>query len=753
MRSHFHVSEQSCRRGVRGHPATVAAPLSSWASLATLRREIDPRYPPPRPARLRRRWRAGSAPRPKSRRGTIAVIAMRDVRLLTVAVQFFNLGNARVLRSRWRRCSSSSTPILRSHPDCSGFREQQQPRDRTVPKYREPQELFDLLYADMSANPKDAFFITSRIVVRSTSAGIAAPADRGAAGARNRGRDPDRPATARPAAPRTGGARAARAAGEHAPRPRRRRSSRIIYAALLAHRQHPMPCRRCSIASASSTRRSGDRRAGQEIAAIVFSVSRLPPGARPDYATLARRPARRARPHVRAPGALIAVRKDRRGVPELVSAVGRGNEEALEALLALGGPTDWNAARLKLAQAAGAASRTEPRADEQAPRRRAWRYVALHGRTRRRGARAGVRRGARAQFDRQLAAALASRRTSDPKRYAADAEIALKGAEGLLAAMRAGTRRGLTGAKPRRPAAPRGLVRGSRCAGTGRGPRRCTERAIALSEALPEMENIGLMERISLADTLRFDLKDPRRAQRIYEQLQQRIARDPPPTNDIEAVLLRLVAEWLRAEIAYLGEGRRYAGNPDRDTLGAIAMVTSMAPTPFAPTMRRSWRSPPRSARAQRASAGRPSSRSSSRTCRRRRRASWAPSTCCRCWGRRSGSRASCAGTIRRASSVPAPSRSWHVLEEIAAGRTPEASAGVRVLAWTARERCELMREAETLALGRQVAVDLRPDPGLGSPEATWKTFLAALRRNDLDAAWKCTTPGIRNSSSAASRP
>ena len=87
----------------------------------------------------------------------------------------------------------------------------------------------------------------------------------------------------------------------------------------------------------------------------------------------------------------------------------------------------------------------------------------------------------------------------------------------------------------------------------------------------------------------------------------------------------------------------------------------------------------------------------------------------------------------------------WHSLEQQMAGRKlPEQMPGMRMVNWSESDRA-LMRETETAMLGRQMVVNVAADPRLGSPESTWKTFVDALRRSDLDAAWKCTTPGIRN--------
>jgi hypothetical protein len=53
---------------------------------------------------------------------------------------------------------------------------------------------------------------------------------------------------------------------------------------------------------------------------------------------------------------------------------------------------------------------------------------------------------------------------------------------------------------------------------------------------------------------------------------------------------------------------------------------------------------------------------------------------------------------------------------------------------------------------GAHATIATAPDSSLSSPEMTWQTVLRALRMADLDAAWKCTTPGLRNKFEAGLR-
>jgi hypothetical protein len=88
-------------------------------------------------------------------------------------------------------------------------------------------------------------------------------------------------------------------------------------------------------------------------------------------------------------------------------------------------------------------------------------------------------------------------------------------------------------------------------------------RAIDVS-AGAETSAVGLAARLGLADTLRFDLADPRAAVGIYEDLR---ARDP-----------RRYGEWLGAEIAYLRQGTRYAGSPSGGLLPSLALDVLIDP-------------------------------------------------------------------------------------------------------------------------------------------------------------------------------
>ena len=92
-----------------------------------------------------------------------------------------------------------------------------------------------------------------------------------------------------------------------------------------------------------------DERAGFEVAGIVMSIEHMPPGSPPDYAELrAALPAEMPANAWDALVSLIQKRKEKRGIPELQRAISQSPrpDQAVDALLAIGGPDDWRAARV-----------------------------------------------------------------------------------------------------------------------------------------------------------------------------------------------------------------------------------------------------------------------------------------------------------------------------------------------------------------------------------------------------------------------
>lgn len=715
----------------------LASPLSS-AEVATLR-EVDPKLPGgyPSEAALSLARRIGAEGNVD---GLRALVAMRHPYLLSTATQSFNLDGARMLPEPVealivehyadREVGRFLLAIMARELDLETGR---------FAKYRS-RRLFDLLYADLAADPPRNAQATATRIVATDLPGI----------------EPQLIA----ALPRLDAAAAAEivwfvGVRRYAPAvpalravqariPLSRNVNQVLEAVDLALLRIGTPDAQQALLDriAKLGAERDDPRAEREVAAVVTMLSQLPPDAWPDYPTLrAALPADLGPATLNAVAMLVAARKDRRGVPDLILAAGGGREPAVSALLKLGGPPDWNAARLKLEQGPA-----DPalRHDELARSKRLL-DDALASPTRHATERATAERvaefgDARARFDRQLAAA-ARHRASDPARYVADTEMALRGAEGLVAA--SAGRDEATGYRRDTAEAYRRLAAFTRF--TLREPKRAVahyERAVALSEALPDRENGGLLERIGLADTLRFDLKDARGAQRIYERVLARKLRDPPPVNDVEAALHRVIVDWLRAEVAYLGEGRRYAGIPDREALGAIALAVLHGAE---------------SLRADDASLAAMGAVLATREARDDEKREFARKL--------QGLTASQARILAAFDYMPLLASPdlvaeflrrndptgylsagafavWHRFEQAAAGQP--AAPGMRMYTWSASDRA-LMRRAEAMVFGRSVTVDSLPDPALATPESTWKTFLAALRRGDLDAAWKCTTPGARN--------
>jgi hypothetical protein len=491
--------------------------------------------------------------------------------------------------------------------------------------------------------------------------------------------------------------------------------------------------------------RQTDPRATGEIADVFYNLQRMPAETRPDYGTL-----RPTLPKELAPDAMgamvgfIVARKDKRGLPDLILAVAQGNEEALKAMLAWGTSEDWRAAKAKMDQAISAGTLKPERVGLLQRRLDAAladpaRQVAVSAESERKQGFAE----ARAPIDQHRAAA-GKLRESDPKRYLAELEDSLQRAEKLIAA-NAGRQeasrysRDLVNEIQRLAAYARFTVGDSARAVA------LYERAIPLSDALPSTENLGLLPRIGLADTLRFDLKDSRKSLRIYVDLLQRVSSRTPSSNDDEAAFQRTLGEWLRAEIAFLGEGKRYAGTPDRDMPGAVAILAlSGAEALNIDGSQLAAMVTILHARAVSADEKRDFARQLE---------ALSPSQA-RLLGALDllpvlGSPERIAGFLRKHDPTGYLTAStfaiWHSYEqEMADQKLPPAMPGMSIVTGSESDRA-LMRRAEMAVLGRRVVVNVAVDPRLASPESTWKTFVDALRRSDLDAAWKCTTPGIRN--------
>ena len=275
---------------------------------------------------------------------------------------------------------------------------------------------------------------------------------------------------------------------------------------------------------------------------------------------------------------------------------------------------------------------------------------------------------------------------------------------------------------------------------------RLYRQAIELSRDLPGQEGFALTARMGLADTLRFDFRDTDAALAECNEMQARMAAAKRSYGDTEAILEHAAAAWLRAEIAYLAQGRRHSAKPDREVLAVIALLLQQGAESFS-------RDDP-ALQAMRTAMSARAPDDEERESFARQIESLSPSQT------RLPAVFDYLPVLRTPERIAAFMRrhdpsgflsagafgAWHLLlQERNAGAAPaQRNAGLQMLAWSARDR-EVMLAAERALLGRRIDADFTPDPRLSSPESTWKAFLAALSAGRLEDAWKCTTPGMRN--------
>lgn len=279
--------------------------------------------------------------------------------------------------------------------------------------------------------------------------------------------------------------------------------------------------------------------------------------------------------------------------------------------------------------------------------------------------------------------------------------------------------------------------------------------AIDLYRNVPGEESLALPARIGLADTLRFDLRDGSAALAQYREMQKLLEPGRRPAGETEAILHRAAQAWLRAELAWLTQGSRYAGVPDREALAVVAMLLDGGAESFSrddPALRAMWgvlsqRPPDDGERREFANGIEALSPSQGRIA-----AVFGYLPLLQTPER-------IADFMRRHDPAgflsAAVFAAWHELaaRHAAGGASAGRPPGLQMLGWSAQERSLMQRAERSLFDGRRAdarPVDRRadtapgPDLALASPESTWKTFLAALRWGELAVAWKCTTPGMR---------
>ena len=160
-------------------------------------------------------------------------------------------------------------------------------------------------------------------------------------------------------------------------------------------------------------------------------------------------------------------------------------------------------------------------------------------------------------------------RSADPKRYAAWREASLREGEKVLFNNEA-PEPGLNNPLD----AVDGYVRLAEYVRfTLADPKRAVdlyERAIALSESIPR--RWALPERLGIADTLRFDLKDTEQARVHYRKALEQAPQDSTG-NEFDHLIARTVPVWLRAELDYLETGKPFEGVPDRYAIAGMMLA------------------------------------------------------------------------------------------------------------------------------------------------------------------------------------
>jgi hypothetical protein len=292
---------------------------------------------------------------------------------------------------------------------------------------------------------------------------------------------------------------------------------------------------------------SKDERAGYEVSGVLMSIEQQPPGSPPDYAELrAALPAAFPAQAWDALVSLIQKRKEKRGIPDLQRAIQHSPrpEVAVDALLAVGGPDDWRAARVPSQYAAAQkkldAALADP-AQSIARREERERQNALY-RT-------------QVEFGGEKSRIAASRKT-DPKRYAAEMRALLE-------------RQGA-----RNPDLWREYLE---LAAFVRFELRQPDEAIATyqrAEQLMQAQQLNLAA-ISIADTYRFDKRDAARAAQHYRRA---MATLPTGRSGQEQMLAAGIKKWLEQEVAYVERGKRFSGAISRADMGTGQLWLMLSP-------------------------------------------------------------------------------------------------------------------------------------------------------------------------------
>ncbi len=105
---------------------------------------------------------------------------------------------------------------------------------------------------------------------------------------------------------------------------------------------------------------------------------------------------------------------------------------------------------------------------------------------------------------------------------------------------------------------------------------RLYRRALALRAALQGPERLGAGTHMAIADTLRFDAKNTAEALGEYRTLLGLIEPLDLRDEDSNSAIMRAIMQWARAEIAYLGNGRRFLGTVPMETVVTLALAIDL---------------------------------------------------------------------------------------------------------------------------------------------------------------------------------
>ncbi len=317
-----------------------------------------------------------------------------------------------------------------------------------------------------------------------------------------------------------------------------------------------------------------DEKAALEVWNILVYLNQQAPGSPPDYGEL-----RAALPVELNDSSwdqlirLIERRKERRGVPELQRAItqSKRGDQAVTALLVVGTPDDWRAARQELERAAdkmppGAIAMAQKRLDE------AIADPAKFAEQRRQRDRAEELYRVQGDYAREKGR-LGQIRKTEPKRYAAELRLALDRQASELA--KYSDLPQSVGARQQLMQEYLGL------AAFLRFELRQPDEAIAAYEASRRGQTRETLDLASfaIADVQRFDKRDARKAVEGYQRSLKSLDTTPTRSGG-EARLLAAFRPWLESEIAYVERGKRFAGPVRREDMGmAQFWLAAMAQT------------------------------------------------------------------------------------------------------------------------------------------------------------------------------